>query len=358
LDWWLSYTVRRDSATGLISGIFEESIPTDEGSAFTRIPVDLNTEVVLGCRNVAALAARLGETQVYQKYTRLEQELKNSMNKYLWADSAYYAYILPDKQFERRFLCNTFYPLEDNIAEEAQVTKLLNLLTDDRYFNWDHNPVTTDAKTDSNYSEEAGVYDGKQWVGDIWSMKNVSIIQGLEDVGRYDLSAYLSYKTAMLFNNNCSEFIIPSSGLGQGQLDYAWSASQYIQIIIEKIFGVDYDESNKTITIMPRLTKALWGHDLSLDSLPLPGGNRLNLHISSSNSREISIKYEVLECHKNNMAVIVALPENGKTIYNAINANDRHAEMTTITTGSALIYQINNGKEATGQVNFIPNSTR
>ena len=350
--------MRRDSATGLITGVFEESLPSDEGRPFARASVDLNTEVVIGCVNVAKLAWRLGDMEDYRKYNEIGMELKTSVNKYLWADSAYYSYIIPDRQFDKRLLCNAFDPLEENIAQGTQVTKLLNLLTDNRYFNWDQNPVTTAAKTDPTYNEAAGVYNGKQWMGNIWSMKNVAIIQGLEDIGRYDLSAHLSYKTAMLFNNNCSEFIIPSSGLGQGQLDYASSASQYIQIIIEKIFGVDYNESDKTITIMPRLAKALWGHDLSLDSLPLPDGNRLNLHISSSNSGEISIGYEVLESSKNSMDVIVALPENENVVYTATDARKKSVELTTITMGSARIYQINNGKEGAGQVNFVPNSSR
>ena len=358
LDWWLSYSVRRDSGTGLITGIFEESAPPDEGSAFTRIPVDLNSEVIIGCRNVASLARRLNDVRNCQKYSRLELELKELMNKHLWVDSAYYAFIIPDRQFEKRLLSNTFYPLEDNIAEGPQVTQLLNLLTDNRYFNWDQNPVTTVAKTDSTYSEEAGTYNGKQWVGDIWSMKNVAIIQGLEDVGRYDLSARLSYSTAMLFNNNCSEFIIPSSGLGQGQLDYAWSASQYIQIIIEKIFGVDYDGFNKTITIMPRLTKELWGHDLALDSLLLPGRNRLSVHISSDDSGEVRISYTILASHKNAMTVIVALPENGNIIYKASDARNHSLELMVLRKGYAQIFQRNNGRKVSGQVNFIATVAR
>jgi hypothetical protein len=249
-------------------------------------------------------------------------------------------------------LCNTFYPLEDNIASGNRVTKLLSLLTNNRYFNWDQNPVTTAAKTDPVFNETGGVYNGSQWMGDIWSMKNVAIIQGLEDVGRYDLAAYLSYKTVMLFNNDCAEFIVPSTGLGQGQLDYGWSASQYIQLIIEKIFGVDYDNFDKTITIMPRLAQPLIGQDLSLDSLKLPDGNRLNLAITSTLQGAVEVKYELTGIPVNKMRVVVALPSNRGVEYEAADSDDRPLQLSVRKKGSSDIFSINEGIRNSGQVEF------
>ena len=350
MNWWLSH--RRDTTTGLITGVFEESLPPDEGRDFTRAPVDLNTEVVVGCRNISRLAKYIRDNRDYRKYTRLEAEIKASINQYLWADSAYYAYNVRDGGINKVLLCNTFLPLEDNIATGSRVTKLLKLLTDNRYFNWNQNPVTTAAKTDPVFNETGGVYNGRQWMGDIWSMKNVAIIQGLEDAGRYDLAAYLSYKTAILFNNNCAEFIIPSTGLGQGQLDYGWSASQYIQVIIEKIFGIDYDELDKTITIMPRLAKPLQGHELALDSLLLPDGDRLNLHIASDKSRTITIKYEITGDHKNSMDVVLAVPANGNVFYKATDEQKNPILLTEMPIGAARVYKFDNGRKSKGEVIF------
>ena len=352
LDWWLSYSVRRDRATGLVTGLFEESLPSNEGQAFTRAPVDLNTEIVMGCRNVARLAKQLGDIQDYRKYSGLESEIKRSMNKYMWADSAYYAYNVRKSRIDKTLLCNAFYPLEDNIASGDRITKLLRLLTNNRYFNWDQNPVTTAAKTDPAFNETGGVYNGSQWMGDIWSMKNVAIIQGLEDVGRYDLAAYLSYKTVMLFNNNCTEFIVPSTGLGQGQLDYGWSASQYIQVIIERIFGVDYDNFDKTITLMPRLAQPLIGHELSLDSLRLPDGDRLNLDISSTHQGAVDIKYALSGIPVNKMRIVIALPANRGLEYEAADSHDRSLQLSVIHKGLSDIFSINEGIRNTGQVEF------
>jgi Mannosylglycerate hydrolase MGH1-like glycoside hydrolase domain len=353
LDWWLSQSVRRDSTTGLITGIFEESLPPDEGDFFTRAPVDLNCEVIIGCDNVARLAKFTGDIADYLKYKKIGQSLRNSVNKYLWADSAYYPYNVKKRILSNRLTSNAFYPLEDSIATEDRIKKLVNILTNNRYFNWNDNPVTTAAKSDSEYNETPGVYNGKQWLGDIWTMKNVAIIQGLEDIGRYDLASYLSYKTVMLFNNNYSEFIIPSTGLGQGQLQYCWSASQYIQILIEHIFGIEYDEFNKTITIMPRLDRSLLGKSLSLDSLLLPDNNRLYTHIRFDDNGNVSINYQITGNEKNEMKVVIALPANGKTQFKAIGRKNRNLALNEINKGLGNIFEYSNGLKSKGNIYFI-----
>jgi len=349
LDWWFSF--RQDRQIGLITGVFEESFPVDESQLKARAPVDLNVEVAVGCRNVAKLAKYFGDVADYKKYTRLEQNLKVAINKYLWADSAYYSYYITRRKFDNRLLCDTFDPLKDNIAQSEKVNKLLKLLTDNRYFNWDENPITSAAKTDSVYNETGGVYNGKQWMGDIWTMRNESIIKGLEDIGRYDLAAYLSYKTAMLFNNNYSEFVIPSNGRGQGQLRYGWSASQYIQIIIEHIFGVDYNKFNNTITIMPRLDKSLVGKEISLDSLLLPNSNRLNLNISNK-AGKVSIRYSITGGN-NNMKIILALPENSNHKYIGSNKENHSIRLSKLIKGAAKIYEFNCGKKSEDEISFI-----
>jgi hypothetical protein len=351
LGWWLSY--RQDRQSGLITGVFEESFPTDESQLKARAPVDLNVEVAVGCRNVARLAKYLDNIADYKKYTRLEQHLKVAINKYLWEDNTYYSYYITKRKFDDRLLCDTFDPLKDNIAQGARVTKLLQLLTDNRYFNWDENPVTSAAKTDSVYNETGGVYNGKQWMGDIWTMRNESIIQGLEDIGRYDLAADLSYKTVNLFNNNYAEFVIPSNGRGQGQLRYGWSASQYIQIIIENIFGVDYDEFKKTITIMPRLNESLTGKDITLDSLQLPNGNRLNLNISVRPGK-VSIRYRITG-GSNNMKIVLALPENGRLVYTASNKQNHSIKLTKVIKGAAQIFESSRGTKSDDEISFIQN---
>jgi hypothetical protein len=357
LHWWLSDTVRRDSPSGLITGVFEETVPPDfSNTRFVRAPVDLNVELVLGCANIAALARRLGVRSEYEKYSALQKELTNLINKYMWDEKkgAYLSYFIKKQERDDRLTWYTFYPFRLNIAPGDRAEQMVKMLVDDRYFGWSGNTLTSAAKTDTTYNETKGVYNGKQWSGAIWTLCNDAIVKGLEDIGRYDLSAHLALKTARLFNANYAEFIMPSDGSGQGQLRYCWSASQYVEILVEKIFGVDYDAFGKTLTIMPRLDADLLGHDIALDSLLLPNGSRLTLHISNQ-PKGVTIAY-ALAGKKNTMDILLAMPVNGNQSYTAVDAKQRSAKFMRIKKGAAWIYQVNTGKKSGGEIMFVRNN--
>jgi len=354
LDWWLSNSGRRDSRSGLITGVFEESFPPDEKHFFTKAPVDLNVEVAIGCENVAKLASRLGLMNDYKKYSNIERALKKSINNYMWdkTTGAYYAYLVREKKIDKKLICYTFDPFNLSIAPQDRIQKMIQMLTDNKYFNWDGYAITSVAKTNPEYNERVGVYNGgPSWKGDIWTLKNATVIQGLEDIGRYDLSAQLALKTVKLFNAKSAEFIKPSDGSGQGQPRYGWSASQYIQIIIEKIFGVNYNKFNRTITIMPRLDESLTGNNISLDSLLLPDGNRLNLSIVDK-PEGISIKYNIIG-GSNYMNIVLALPANGSIAYNAVDNKNEPIKIKKVIMGASKIYQFNNGTKLNGEISFL-----
>jgi glycogen debranching enzyme len=355
LDWWLSYSVRRDSLSGLITGVFEESFPSDETYFFIKAPVDLNVEVAVGCANVAKLANQLRLTADYKKYSNIERLLKNSINNYMWdkTTGAYYSYLVIEKKIDKRLICYTFDPFKLSIAPQNRIQKMVQMLIDNKYFNWNSYAITSAAKTCPGYNETVGIYNGPPaWTGDIWSLRNETVIQGLEDIGRYDLSSHLALKTVMLFNAKNAEFIKPSDGSGQGQPRYGWSASQYIQIIIEKIFGIDYNNFTRTITIMPRLDEELTGKNISLDSLLLPNGNRLNLSVSDR-TEGVSVKYNITG-RANDMNIILALPAYGKITYTAVDFKNRKLILKKFVKGSAKIYQFNNGIKPSGELIFIP----
>ncbi len=59
------------------------------------------------------------------------------------------------------------------------------------------------------------------------------------------LAAELALKTLCSFKSNCAEFINPFDGSGQGVEKYAWTASQFIELIVEVIFGVSYNATKK-----------------------------------------------------------------------------------------------------------------
>jgi len=353
MDWWFS-DVRRDHETGLITGVFEESFPPVENQLKAVAQVDLNVEIAVGCNILGKLAMQLGITSDYMKYSAFESEIKAAINKYMWdeATGAYYSFRVRENKLDSGLFSYTFDPFRLQIAPRERISKMISMLTDDKYFNWDSNPITSAAKTDKSYNETIGTYNGAlAWSGDIWTLRNEAAILGLEDIGRYDLAAYLSLRTVNLFNANYAEFIKPSDGTGHGEKRYAWSASQYIQILIENIFGIDYNGFNNTITIRPNLDGSLTGKDISLEKLLLPDGNRLSLYISKG-SDSTTIRYRI-DGENKDKRIVISLPTNGDIACNGANGLKKDVKLTKIKKGAALIYQIENGKKYDDEFTFV-----
>ncbi|WP_165940116.1 MGH1-like glycoside hydrolase domain-containing protein [Dyadobacter psychrotolerans] len=353
LNWWFS-DERLDKESGLITGIFEESFPPFENRLKAVAQVDLNVEVLAGCHYVAKIADYLGLKEDAKKFRLLEKGLKQSINKYMWNESAgaFYAYLVNEQKLDDKLICYTFDPFRHQIASPERFPAMTNMLTDNRYFNWDENALTSVSKTDKLYNETVGDYNGNPaWSGDIWTLRNEAVIEGLEDIGRYDLASELSLKTVKMFNANYTEFLKTSDASGQGVKRYAWTAAQYIQILIENIFGIDYNRFTKTITIRPNLSSLLTGKDIALEKLMLPDGNRLNIYIAST-SESVKVKYKMTG-QTSNMNIVVALPVNGKNILTVTDAQNQTLKFLKSQQNSAAIYQINNGTKKTGIFNFI-----
>jgi hypothetical protein len=298
LEWWLS-PVKRDPATGLISGIFEETFgdaDTVDLAPQSVAQVNLNVAVAEGCHHTASLAFRLGKPEEEARYRQAFDALARSINTYLWDEEkgAYYNYDLRERRRRPRLIASTFDPLRLGIAPRARAERLLTRLLDPVQFNWGRLPVTSISMLEPGYLEATGPYDGRAWFGDIWTLINLMIVAGLEDAGRDDVAAELTWATVKAFNANYAEYLVPSNGAGQGVKRYGWSASQYIQAIVEHLFGVDYDRLERRLRITPRLPRALFDQELALDGLLLPTGadTRLSVKVKqhSSEAAEIEVR--------------------------------------------------------------------
>ena len=274
LDWWLS-PVKRDGRTGLITAIFEETLGEAEIHLLTPqslAPVDLNVAVAIGCRNTAALAKALGKAGEAARYERAFADLRSAVNAYLWDErrGAYFNYEVKTGRLRDRLIVSTFDPLEAGIAPPDRAARLVEKLTNPALFNWGKRPLTSLAMTEAAYVEAKGKYDGTAWFGDIWTMRNLPVIVGLEDMGRHDLAAELAWSTIKSFHGNYAEYLAPSSGEGHGVARYAWSASQYAQAVIEHLFGVDYDAVGRRLRVFPRIPRELLGKPIVLEGLVIP----------------------------------------------------------------------------------------
>ncbi len=312
LDWWL--TERVESRTGLIYAIVEEYLP---GRNTPLCAIETNVEVVVGCKVVSKLAAILGLNDEAGYYK--EKMLRHSklIETLLWDDrrNIFMSYDPLTGDFQDRIYSTVFDTLKNGVANEKQTDYLLRYLQDDRLFQWNGVCLTTAAKTCECYNETPGVYAACQWEGSIWSLRNYTVIEGLDDIGRFDLSAYLSWKTVKLFNGNYAEFLNPPDSSGQGVKRYTWTASQYIQIIIERIFGIRYSNYLNEIRIMPNICKECYGKQLGIRNVTFPSGARLSVSVGSeSDGSGFSVAYtltpgKIEECK----TLVIAIPSFGET---------------------------------------------
>ena len=282
LDWW--YRERFDAKTGLISSVFEETFIPYLGSAMEYAAVDTNVEVYVGLIYTAEIAEKLNKFEDAESLKRRAEDLKNAIDSVLWWEekSAYYPYNLLENKHVDCLMGSTFYPLRMNIASQSHKEKLLLLLRDNEHFNWDKIPLTSVSMKDSIFQTTKGAYQqNASWSGNVWTLINEMVVRGLIDCGEKKLAAELALKTIYAFNNNCSEFINPFDGTGHGVLKYAWSASQYLELIIEVIFGVSSNIHEKEVIISPILSNELRNAKISITNLMVFDGVFLDVTIDN-----------------------------------------------------------------------------
>lgn len=301
IDWWFSSRI--DEETGLITAVFEETFIPYLGCSGEYAPVDTNVEVYVGCHYTQVLAEELGEKYDADRLNIRKDRLKKSINKYLWNDekNAYYPYDIIEHKTVDCLMASTFYPLRLCIAPKERRDKLIRLLKNSEHFNWDTIPLTSVSKLDKQFKTTCGDYQGNaSWSGNVWTLINEMVVRALIDCGENELAAELALKTLKFFKSNCSEFINPFDGSGHGVEKYAWTASQFIELIVEVIFGVGYDARNKEIEISPNLPEELKNCYLVLKDLKIDSDINIDIHIKNGNvSYTISDKDIKVKCVKN-----------------------------------------------------------
>lgn len=296
LDWWLS-PVKRDAKTKLITAIAEESLGADIPVSQTCGPVDTNMAVIIGCRNVSQLARSLGQLEQAKYYETQMRELQAALNRYCWSEqrAAYFNVNVHTRELDPQLICTTFDTMRLNTAPQDRVNKMIPQLLDPKLFNWGGVCITSLAKTDPRYVEATGPYDGRAWWGDIWTMRNLPIIDGLKDEGRHDLASELNWMTIKQFNKRWTEYLHPTTGSGEGVQRYGWSASQWIQCVVENLFGVDYDQIANRLRVFPQVPMALNAERLSISKILLPNSSKSRLSVSISpdvnGSRRIDVVF-------------------------------------------------------------------
>ena len=296
MGWWLS-PIKRDPATGLVCGIFEESDPSDNLDQLAVAQVDLNVQIALGADVLAELAERLGDGEAASRYHALFEEHKARINRHLYnpADGGYYSLLIPFGRLHTERAYNSMFDtFKRGILPPERHDALLKLLKDDALFGYD-SPwgITSMAKTCGEYVETVGVYQGyPSWSGNIWTFRNHIIATGLLESGLREEAAHVALQTVRTFNGNYAEFVSPSTGEGHGVLRYGWSASQYISLIVELLFGIRYNGVTGEITVTPCMPRELDGETVSLGNVSV--GNKF-LHVTVICGAEPTVTYRLTD---------------------------------------------------------------
>ena len=134
---------------------------------------------------------------------------------------------------------------------------------------------------DKAFVTTKGAYQGNaSWSGNVWTLINETVVRGLLDCGENALAAELALSTALHFNSNCAEFINPFDGSGHGVKQYAWTAAQYLELIVEILFGIRYIAKDNMIRISPTLPEQMKAECLSFEHLPVANNIFLNVKIN------------------------------------------------------------------------------
>lgn len=282
LDWW--FYNRQDNSTGLITAVFEETFIPYLGSAGEYASVDTNVEIYVGCAHLENLALELGFESDATLFNKRKNLLKESINKYLWNEEkgAYFPYYVKEGRLGDVLMASCFYPLRMQIATKERQKKLLSLLTNHEFFNWNTIPLTSVCKKDDAFVTTLGDYVGNDsWSGNVWTLINEMVIRGLIDCEQNQLASELAIKTLYAFKNNLAEFINPFDGKGHGVIRYAWTASQFIEIFIEIILGISFNAVENTVKIKPCLPKNMLKEKIEFNGINIDSTFTLNVKIDN-----------------------------------------------------------------------------
>ncbi len=280
LNWF--FVERQDPETKLISGVFEETFVPYLGYAGEIAPVDTNVELAHGCGCVAQIAARLGDLGQETFLLDKQRQIMQAVRQYLWDDrrKAFYNYTLKDGSHVDTLMVSTFFPMRLNMADAGQKQHLLRLLTDPARFNWGKIPLNSVDQQDRTFTITDGKYQGNpSWSGSIWSILNEQAVRALIDAGELALAAELADRTVAAFDNNYSEFLNPETGRGNGVPDYAWTAAQYLEILLKFIFGIDYAAPSGEIAISPMVSARHHGKVIEVSGINIPGAGELAVKV-------------------------------------------------------------------------------
>ena len=161
--------------------------------------------------------------------------------------------------------------LPDAIRDAAWATAL-----GPRYRSQVNFGLTSVARDDARYKiTRSERYQGNDsWNGMVWTLINVRVIDGLLTCGRVADAVALAKDTVRMLEaeDDFYEFYDPMDGKGCGVKGYAWTAADYLQLVLGRLLGISYDGFTRTLTVRPRIAE-----DFCVTGVDVPGKGRATI---------------------------------------------------------------------------------
>ncbi len=274
LQWWEAK--RQDPGTGLMTAVFEECLmPQLYTGSMEYAPVDTNMDVITSYHLTAQLAELLGKAEEAEQWRQKMASQQEAVRRYLWDErqETFAPLWVRTGLHEPVNEANAFMTLRHNTASPAQKAALLRLLQDETAYGFEKPTLPSASRRDPRFAVVHGPYIGNRcWAGSVWTSINRSVIRGLREAGEEALAARLALRTAEEFAGRYFEFLSPEDGSGQGTAEYALTAAQFLQIVIDEIFGIHYDVWAGKAELTPLPLQM----EMRLSGLTMPDGRRVD----------------------------------------------------------------------------------
>ena len=272
LAWW--FRERQDPETKLVTAMFEETfVPNTDSGPGVYAPLDTNLEIAIGAQNAAALAELLGRSEKAKAFRVKADEILAAVARYCHepADGRFRPYLVREKRRVPTDLASMF--LAFRLPGFGRDARLLSALRGEE-FGWDAVPLCSASRKDPRFNAHDGDYRGNpSWLGGVWTLHNDAVIRALRAGGDDETATALALKTVQAFRGKSAEFLNPDTGRGNGMLRYAWTASQFIRIVLEELFGLSYTAEGGLVC------RPAFGFTGSLHGLRIPGGRVADIDV-------------------------------------------------------------------------------
>ncbi|MDD7887733.1 LamG-like jellyroll fold domain-containing protein [Flavivirga sp. 57AJ16] len=252
-------------SNGQASGM--DNTPRDEGRPGGHFAtdhqgwVDMSSQMVIQCNNIATICDVLEQTDKADMYRQKAQDIGDKINAFLWndTDGLYYDVDINGNQTNWKTAAS-FWPMLAGITTPSQNEKLVANLKNPNSF-WRDFVFPTLAADEPNYNPQGGY-----WLGAVWAPTNYAIIKGLEKIGEDEFAKEASEKylnglyqvylnTGTLWENYAPELINgdflygTSDNLNDPCRDdfVGWTGLGPISLLIENVLGFRLNGADKHI---------------------------------------------------------------------------------------------------------------